>query len=175
MFHIQATLAFHLQNFSRIEAMANKPILQAALNCKPSGFLPGTYALYVACHSFQIWTTFRFLLQWVEIGTQIFMNGQNLGQSVLKQCYKLLFVENVGYRTFSQWTIIGTLSPNTIPQCLVLGYIKKTWEWINQSTWLSTESHSDSWFCIACWNIIFWWNKGINSKEFIIVVLAVSN
>ena len=41
MFHIQATPAFHLEIIIRVEAMAYKPILQAALKYKLCGVLPG--------------------------------------------------------------------------------------------------------------------------------------
>ena len=45
MFHIQTTTAFHLEIIFRIEAMAYKPILQAALEYKPCGILLGTYGI----------------------------------------------------------------------------------------------------------------------------------
>ena len=60
VFHIQATLAFHLENIFRIEAMANKPILQAALDYKPCGFLPGTYALSLYFTAFNFY--YRLLI-----------------------------------------------------------------------------------------------------------------
>ena len=41
--HVQATQTFHLESIFRIEAMAYKPSLQAALEYKPHGLLPGTY------------------------------------------------------------------------------------------------------------------------------------
>ena len=43
MFHVQATPAFHLENIFEREASAYKPILQAVLDYKPRGFLPGIY------------------------------------------------------------------------------------------------------------------------------------
>ena len=39
---MQATPASHLENIFQIEATAYKTILQAAFECKPLGFLPGT-------------------------------------------------------------------------------------------------------------------------------------
>ena len=44
MFHIQATTAYLVIIF-RIEAIAYKPILQAALEYKPRGSLLGTYGI----------------------------------------------------------------------------------------------------------------------------------
>ena len=45
MFHIQTTPAYHLENVFRIEAMAYyELILQAALEYKLHGILPGTYS-----------------------------------------------------------------------------------------------------------------------------------
>ena len=46
VFHIQATPPFYLEKHFRIEAMAYEPILQAALEYKPRGLLPGTYGTY---------------------------------------------------------------------------------------------------------------------------------
>ena len=45
VFQLQATLAFHLENMFQIEAMAYIPILQAAVEYMPHGFLSRTYGM----------------------------------------------------------------------------------------------------------------------------------
>ena len=50
VFHIQATPSIQLENMLQIEAMACEPILQAALEYKPHGFLPGTTVhIFIRC------------------------------------------------------------------------------------------------------------------------------
>ena len=128
VFHTEATPAFHLENISWLEAMAYKPILQAALEYEPCGFLLGTYCSAFTRRRKHQFTTITITVNMeiitvtsMDIKLQYGLSNQYVSvitivmASVLfKLSNKLTQSSSVSFDCY-HITITNTLSPDWLP------------------------------------------------------------